>query len=386
MLTHAQPGRQPRRRPRRARSHDEDDVALSFLPLCHAFERMVAYVYLASGVSMIFAESIDTVARDLLIVRPTVMTGVPRVFEKLHARIAREGPRERRASSAAIFDWARVGGRAREAGGCRTAAAVRLACACTSRARRPARLRARSATASAAGCASPSPAARRSRVDSAEFFYGVGLPILEGYGLTETSPVLCVMPLEKRSVRHGRAAAAERRAAHRRRRRDSRARSERHDAATSSGRDETARPSSATAGSTPATSARSTSAGYLRITDRKKELHRHVGRQEDRAAADRSSAAGRSAGRRGRARRRRAALSGGAARAGLRRAAGRALGVDGRRTRATRRSSAPAEVRALFQAAVDAVNARLAQFERIKKFVAAARGVHAWTPASSRRR
>ena len=42
----------------------EDDTALSFLPLCHGFERMVAYTYLANGVSMIFAESIDTIVRE----------------------------------------------------------------------------------------------------------------------------------------------------------------------------------------------------------------------------------------------------------------------------------------------------------------------------------
>ena len=64
-----------------------DDVALSFLPLCHAFERIVAYIYFVTGVSMIFAESIETVARDLKVVRPTVMSAVPRVFEKLEARI-----------------------------------------------------------------------------------------------------------------------------------------------------------------------------------------------------------------------------------------------------------------------------------------------------------
>ena len=68
----------------------QDDVALSFLPLCHAFERIVAYVYFVTGVSMIFAESLETVARDLKRVRPTVMTGVPRVFEKLEARITRD--------------------------------------------------------------------------------------------------------------------------------------------------------------------------------------------------------------------------------------------------------------------------------------------------------
>ena len=69
----------------------EGDIALSFLPLCHAFERLVSYVYLACGVSVVFAESFDTVARDLLIVRPTVMSGVPRAFEKLHSRVLTKG-------------------------------------------------------------------------------------------------------------------------------------------------------------------------------------------------------------------------------------------------------------------------------------------------------
>src|SRR4030095_15993997 len=62
----------------------QDDVALSFLPLSHAFERMVSYVYLFCGVTVIFAESFDTIARDMGRVRPTVFTGVPRVYEKLH--------------------------------------------------------------------------------------------------------------------------------------------------------------------------------------------------------------------------------------------------------------------------------------------------------------
>jgi long-chain acyl-CoA synthetase len=83
----------------------ESDVALSFLPLCHGFERMVAYVYLANGVSMIFAESIETVARDLKVVRPTVMTGVPRVYEKLQARVAATAL-EAGGLKAKIFGWA----------------------------------------------------------------------------------------------------------------------------------------------------------------------------------------------------------------------------------------------------------------------------------------
>ena len=55
----------------------EEDEALSFLPLCHALERAVVYLYLLNGVTVTFAESFDTVARDLQRVRPTLMTGVP---------------------------------------------------------------------------------------------------------------------------------------------------------------------------------------------------------------------------------------------------------------------------------------------------------------------
>jgi len=59
---------------------DENDVSLSFLPLSHSFERLAAYLFLAYGVTMVFAESMDTIARDMLTVRPTVMTGVPSII------------------------------------------------------------------------------------------------------------------------------------------------------------------------------------------------------------------------------------------------------------------------------------------------------------------
>lgn len=81
------------------------DEALSFLPLSHAFERAVVFLYLYNGVTVTFAESLETIARDLQRVRPTVMTGVPRVYEKLHARIheaVAAGPALRRR----LFHWA----------------------------------------------------------------------------------------------------------------------------------------------------------------------------------------------------------------------------------------------------------------------------------------
>ncbi len=169
----------------------ESDVALSFLPLSHAFERMVAWVYLFCGVFVVFAESFDTIGRDIALVRPTVITGVPRVYEKLHARIMEKGG----AGSGArpmLFRWA-----------VRAGLAVATA---TLRGREPGtidRLQARLADrlvfekvrANLGGrvryLVSGSAALG---ADVAEFFCAVGLPIVEGYGLTETAPILTVNP------------------------------------------------------------------------------------------------------------------------------------------------------------------------------------------------
>jgi long-chain acyl-CoA synthetase len=169
----------------------QDDVALSFLPLSHSFERMVSYIYLVSGVTMVFAESMDTIGRDIGIVRPTLLTGVPRVFEKLHARILEKGQSEP-GLKATIFRWAARAGAARgkaqlrgaslgPLGSLQAAVADRLVFA-KIRAGVGGRLR------YFVSGSAPLP------VNIAEFFQGVGLPILEGYGLTETAPILTVNP------------------------------------------------------------------------------------------------------------------------------------------------------------------------------------------------
>ena len=172
----------------------DDDLALSFLPLSHAFERIVAYVYLVHGVSVVFAESTDTIDRDLRLVRPTVMTGVPRVFEKMQARVLAAG-RALPAPRRQLFNWAL--GVARRRGAAWTEAralsvTLRLESALADRlVFREIRARLGGRIRYAVSGGAPLPA------DIARLFYGAGLPILEGYGLTETAPVLCVMPLHK---------------------------------------------------------------------------------------------------------------------------------------------------------------------------------------------
>ncbi len=171
----------------------QDDVALSFLPLSHAFERIVSYVYLMCGVAMVFAESFDTVGRDILVVRPTLLTGVPRVYEKMHARVM-EVARTSSPGKLALFRWAVKAGTAKSRltlRGTHPGALVSLKAAIAdklvfSKIRAGLGGRIRYVVSGSA----PLPA------DIAEFFQAVGVPIIEGYGLTETGPVLTVNPLD----------------------------------------------------------------------------------------------------------------------------------------------------------------------------------------------
>jgi long-chain acyl-CoA synthetase len=169
----------------------EDDVALSFLPLSHAFERMVAYVYLLRGVTVVFAESFDTIGRDVSIVKPTVLTGVPRAYEKMHARIVEKG-QAGGGAKAALFRWAIGVGAARGHAvlhGKQPSMLVTLQAALADRLvfakiREGVGGRVRYLVSGSAPL----------HTSIAEFFYGVGLPIIEGYGLTETAPILTVNP------------------------------------------------------------------------------------------------------------------------------------------------------------------------------------------------
>ena len=170
-----------------------DDVALSFLPLSHAFERMASYLYLYTGVTMIFAESIETIGRDVAAVRPTVLTGVPRVYEKMQARIMEKGAAPGGAK-AAIFNWAIKTGTAKASTTLRgktpgplTSLQAGLADRLVfSKIREGVGGRLRFVVSGSA----PLP------VNVLEFFVGIGIPVIEGYGLTETAPILTVNPVD----------------------------------------------------------------------------------------------------------------------------------------------------------------------------------------------
>ncbi len=166
----------------------DGDTSLSVLPLCHIFERMAGhYAMFSAGVTIAYAGSFATVAEDMLEVRPTVMTLVPRGYEKIFARAEEKaraaGPVARWVLRRAVAVAAeRV---EREAAGRRMgpwlAARYRVADRLVfSKLRRQVGGQMRFFV---SGGAPLSP-------DLARFFLGAGLPILEGYGLTETSPVI----------------------------------------------------------------------------------------------------------------------------------------------------------------------------------------------------
>lgn len=166
------------------------DLHLSFLPLSHVFERMAGwYLMLSVGASVAYAESLDTVAQGMLEVRPTTMLGMPRFFEKLYARI-QEGLRQGPPAKRWVIEWALKVGRAVTS--CRTGGQhVPISL----RAKRWAadRLVFRKLHEKLGGrlrffVSGSAPLSK----ELGEFFYSVGVTILEGYGLTETSPVISV--------------------------------------------------------------------------------------------------------------------------------------------------------------------------------------------------
>jgi long-chain acyl-CoA synthetase len=175
-------------------SFAQGDTALSVLPLSHVFERQAMYMYLYRGMSVFYAEAIDKIGANLKEVSPTILVGVPRIFEKIYARIRERAAAEGRLNVVLLAwavkvarKWARlwierikpswwlslqhkiasrlVFSRWKKAFGGR----IRLLVS--------------------GGAALPE--------DLGLLYLGAGIPIIQGYGLTETSPVLSSCSLEE---------------------------------------------------------------------------------------------------------------------------------------------------------------------------------------------
>ncbi|MET6998660.1 AMP-dependent synthetase/ligase [Chitinophaga defluvii] len=168
---------------------NKDAKALSFLPLNHIFERTVTYIYLTSGVPIYYAESMDTISDNLREIKPTIFSTVPRLLEKVYEKIMAKGL-ELKGIKRALFFWSLELGKKyeinknlgfwynfqlgianklvfnkwREALGGNIQAIINGAAAC--------------------------------QVRLLKIFTAAGIPIMEGYGLTETSPVIAVNRIE----------------------------------------------------------------------------------------------------------------------------------------------------------------------------------------------
>lgn len=165
-------------------------TALSFLPLSHIFERMVIYMYLSKGVSIYYAESLEKIADNLKEVKPHMFTTVPRLLEKVYDKIVAKGT-ELTGIKKALFFWALNLGLKYEYDGkngwwyefqlkiankiifkkWREALGGNILAICSGGAALQERL--------------------------ARVFWSAGIPVLQGYGLTETSPVITVNGIDK---------------------------------------------------------------------------------------------------------------------------------------------------------------------------------------------
>ena len=173
----------------------DTDECLSFLPLSHIFERMAGhYCMMRGGVIINYALSVETVSNDMIDRSPSVVLSVPRLYEKIYARVL-ENAVAGSALKKKIFFWAK---KTAEAWADLTLAKQPVPAPLALKKKVADRLVFSKLKARTGGklrffVSGGAPLS----ADIAKFFYAAGLPILEGYGLTETSPVITVNTFER---------------------------------------------------------------------------------------------------------------------------------------------------------------------------------------------
>lgn len=176
--------------PRVPKFPSDKPKALSFLPVCHVFERMLIYLYIYNGIGIYYAESLETIGENLKEVSPDVMTVVPRLVEKVYAKIYETGANAGGIKTK-IFMWALSLIEDYEPFGKQSLGwKIKHKIADMLVFKKWREGVGNNLTCMVSGSASLSPRLNR-------MFWGAGIPILEGYGLTETSPVCTVNSMSK---------------------------------------------------------------------------------------------------------------------------------------------------------------------------------------------
>ena len=171
----------------------DTDTVLSFLPLSHILERMAMFAYLYIGMSIGFAESIDTLGENLLEVRPHIMVNVPRVLEKIYAKVI-DNVQASSSLKRKIFFWAMKVGKKYGRKKILNQPISKLLQFKRNLANKLvfSKVYAKTGGRVRFFLCGGAPLSK----DIGEFFYAIGLTVIEGYGLTETSPVITANTFE----------------------------------------------------------------------------------------------------------------------------------------------------------------------------------------------
>jgi long-chain acyl-CoA synthetase len=179
----------------------ETDLAISFLPLAHVYGRMLDYFYIFQGCPVAYVQVVENVAQALLEVRPTLLAAVPRFFEKIYARLMEKGSKSTGVRRK-LFDFAMTTAREGAPWRCGTGPAgmgLKLKWLIADRLVYS-KIRQGTGGRLRAVLSGGAPLSK----SLGEFFWSVGVPIYQGYGLTETSPVLTSNYPENRAGSSGR--------------------------------------------------------------------------------------------------------------------------------------------------------------------------------------
>lgn len=175
---------------------DSRHRALSFLPLCHSYERMLTYLYMFIGVSIYYAESMDKIVDNLKEIKPHVFSTVPRLLEKVFDRIMIKGKEQKGIKRAIFLRAVNLGLRYELYGKNGFFYELELKIM-----NKLVFSKWREALGNEVKVIISGGAALQPRL--ARVFWAAKIPVLEGYGLTETSPVIAVNNLEKNNTHFG---------------------------------------------------------------------------------------------------------------------------------------------------------------------------------------